>query len=174
METENNSNTLKINPVIAMNIGKTDLVDIDIKSSLASHKRKGFHFKKDATKEEDIKVSIDENTVNEDKIKEKLEPKKEKQFLRFFANSNDNFTRNIDVKTSNIVAEYKKELQHKHYVFTNASTISGSGEVGKYILRGKNEYKPIKNNNKYIFAANNVDKITLSGSVGKKIALSVK
>ncbi len=174
IETENNSNTLKINPVIAMNIGKTDLVDIDIKSSLTSHKRKGFYFKKDATKEEGIKVSIDENTINEDKIKEKLEPQKEKQFLKFFANSNDNFTRNIDVKTSDIVAEYKKELQHKHYVFTNTSTISGSGEVGKYILRSKNEYKPIKNHNKYIFAANNVDKITLSGSVGKKIALSVK
>ncbi len=175
--SKSNLSSLKTNPVIAMNIGNRNWDDTDIKASFNMRKRKGFNFKKDSKKEE-IKVILEESANEQYKQEEEIAQQTKRNFLKLFANSNDNFTRNVDIETSNIVTAFENEKKDEnnktHYIFANTSTIPNSGVVNKSFLANKKLPKSVRKENKYIFASNNVNKIDFSGSVGKKIALSVK
>ena len=167
---------LKINPVIAMNIGKSDEIvmeDVKVSSNLT---KKGGFINNLSTQETEQEVT--ETKIEEDiEVKENKETSKQK-FLSLFANVDDNFSRNIDTDTSGIIAIYDQPQEvndnNNQYVFASNKKTQFSGNIGKSINLKSSITDNVISENKYVFPKKSGIKNRFSGNVGKKIALSVK
>lgn len=178
----------KVNPVVALNIGKNDVAtnaEIEIASKLK--KKTGFVVKNTNKLEETPKV---ENEVLEENNEPKEEvvvaevlpvtPKLSKnEFLTMFSNinelshpiksskSNSNLT---DIQQN----ENNEEAKNKYVFADNGVKTDFSGQIGKSILSNKNKTTSLEPQNKYLFKPSFVNINKTSGIVGKKFALSVK
>ncbi|MBE6463089.1 MAG: AsmA family protein [Alphaproteobacteria bacterium] len=166
------TNNHKVNPVIAMNIGQNENAnEIDIELANV-HERKGGFVAKETIKEPETPLKNDNIIVAEE---EKVDAKEE--FIKLFANTNDNFVKMVNIETPQIIVSHKNEVDHANnnkYIFkTSASNNIFSGNIGKSSLKEKNQIPSDEINNKYVFNKADVKSSNFSGKVGKKIALSV-
>ncbi len=171
---------LKVNPVVAMNIGHNTIqpvAEIEIASKLK--KKAGFEVKpstkqnKTTTESENI---VSENIVVAETPKIQLS---KKEFLSMLSDVNklhsSNKNQNLN-RSENPEKQYTTHENDKNkYIFArNDIKREFSGNIGKSILSQKDNNTIISNNkNKYLFAPSHNSRKT-SGTIGKKFALSVK
>ena len=169
---EKATNIHKVNPVIAMNIGQGEVTDIDEAIASVKEKKTGFITKK--SNEEKVIALKDSNTTNIENI-EKVDTKEE--FIKLFSNTNDNFVKTVNIETPKIVVSHKNEteqLDNHKFVFKSKSQNTNlfSGNLGKTLLKNKNNGLINTTSNKYVFEKANITKSKFIGEVGKRIALS--
>lgn len=169
---EKATNIHKVNPVIAMNIGQGEVTNIDEAIASVKEKKTGFITKK--SNEEKVIALKDSNTTNIENI-EKVDTKEE--FIKLFSNTNDNFVKTVNIETPKIVVSHKNEteqLDNHKFVFKAKSQNTNlfSGNLGKTLLKNKNNGLINTTSNKYVFEKANITKSKFIGEVGKRIALS--
>jgi len=176
--TEQNATSLKTNPVIALNIGKSDTTAIDDDISRLQNKKQGFKKAVETntytqpiilseTQDLDIK---NEKTSEKPKKSTKdavLDILKEEKLSEAVSHLADNAPTQIDT--------HYRESQNRYIFAKNADHITlSSGKVGKQMFASKKILSELKMPNQYIFAANESMPSQFSGSVNKATSLYVK
>ena len=170
VETNEITNTHKVNPVIAMDLDKKEEAnDIELALSNVKNTKTGFTTT-ESTKE--INVAQNKNIIA--KQEEKVDSKKE--FIKLFANTNDNFVKTVNVETPKIITQdiVDEDVSNsKKYVFATSS-LDGkfSGNIGKKILKNKSNTLSNEINKKYVFNKSSVKEAKFNGEIGKIFAVS--
>ncbi len=185
------ASTLKVNPVVAMDIGKETMASIepDLKSNL--HKRQGFAVKKTPAAAEADKPSL--NTAptiiaaaqnSPANLLNSARPELNKRvLLQLFAEDNafslqkpaNDITNDAMVYADSSKINEKQAAEHTYlFPITGQRTPPLSGIAGKSMLADKVSSGNNVQEHKYLFAANTLRPGNFSGEVGKRASLAVK
>ena len=175
VEDKSNVSNLRVNPVIAMNIGENDNVLNEVKIPNLAEKKKGFE-----------KKNIVENIVVAEADKVETSSKENKtesgdiskgDFLEMFVLA-ENITPN-NIETITEVDEYEEnkdfeEAKNKYVNKASSNVQYFNGNIGKSFSSKEIKDNVILRNKKYLFKPKYQKLAKLDGNIGKKFALSVK
>ncbi|MBR5154097.1 MAG: AsmA family protein [Alphaproteobacteria bacterium] len=170
-ELEQTPSSLKINPVIALNIGKTDTAMAEEHIALAIQKKKGF-------KTQNTKTEVPNKTYLTSKTNRA--PLDKESIEGIFIATNDNITNDGVDDTSFAVLSFEEEndnitqIEKKYIIANNNVKKEFRGDLGKTALRNDNIVQDNIKESNYLFFTTQPNKPTLAGKIGKKFALSVK
>ena len=163
---------LKVNPVIAMDIGKNNDNMIDEKIALSIEKKKGFKKQENELKDNDfLIVKPSRKTLSKDELDNIIIKAETKQNV---ANKDIIDTSFATVGFYDELKNHDVENENSYVVLNIKANKTLSGEIGKSFTNKTISSDKGVSANKYLFAKKNINSPKTMGEIGKKFALSVK
>ena len=175
IENKSNASNLKVNPVIAMNIGNNENVLKDVKIPNITEKKKGFE-KKNIVEKVVVAEANKVETPNKETKTENIDVSNDK-FLKMLVLA-ENITPN-NIETITEVDEFEEnnnfeETKNKYVNKVSRNVQYFDGNIGKSFSSKEIKDNVIMRNKKYLFKPKYQKLAKLDGNIGKKFALSVK